>query len=256
MIRNMQTNLACFGVLGVLAFYLTAYGAESISKKWPQPQKGILVFAPPEDAVVPTNGIACFTVVAQDDQKKAAPLYFQWQKNETIIPGATQASLILSNVQIADVGFYSCLVYRGNTNAKPIVVRGIEPDAPGARLFVYSGTNTVVSGPYQPGTGNKSCIGSYLGRVTFKVPGTQSTWFSRPAGTTQCTITDTSGYSTPYSAKVEAVESYSLWSTCKVQTVTFPTKAPPTYKYQFTTYVTSGAPPSGSTLTLDIQWLP
>ena len=216
----------------------------------------VKIFSLPEDTVARTNGTASFTVVPEPAELARLPhLQFQWQKNGTNILNATRASLIITNVQISDVGFYTCMLRKTKTAAS-IIIRGADSDAPGARLFVYSGTNTSVTGPYQPSGGSRSCIGSYLGYVTFKVPGTQSTWFSRPAGMTSGTITDTTGLGGSYSSKVEVVESYSLWSTCAVQTVSFPAQAYPPYKYQFTTCVTSGAPPSGTPLSLDIQWFP
>jgi hypothetical protein len=241
-------------IAGVVAVFVCCNSAFAGIPAWPKPQKGIKVFSRPLDAVVPTNGVACFTVVAEPSNLSQT-LTYQWQKNGTNIAGTDDPSLLLTNVQTSDVGFYTCVVRRG-TNGPSIVVKGVDPDLPGAQLFVYTGTNTTVYGPYAPGRGTKSCIGTYVGRTIFKVPGTSNEWFSRPSGTTSATITDISGFTGSYNAKVQVVESYSLWSTCAVHAVTFPTRPPPTYLYQFTIYVTAGAPPSGSTLTLDINWLP
>jgi hypothetical protein len=251
MTTQIKTIISLTAMAGLLA---SSTVSEAAAPKWPKPVKGIKVFSLPEDQVVPTNGLACFVVVAERAKTSYAPLTYQWQRNGSNIFAATEPSLVISNVQLYDVGFFTCVVRRG-TNGPSVTVKGVECDAPGARLFVYTGTNTAVTGPYQPGTGTKPCVSNYLGKVTFKVPGTQTTWFSRPSGTTQCMITDTTSLSPPYASKVQVVNTY-LWSTCAVNTVTFPTEPPPNYKYQFTTYVTAGAPPLGTGLALDIQWLP
>lgn len=52
------------------------------------------------------NVNATLTVVAQG----GAPLSYQWRRNGFVVPGATSASLILSNVQTSDAGRYSVLV--------------------------------------------------------------------------------------------------------------------------------------------------
>ena len=70
---------------------------------------GILtVNQPPVVTTQPTNlslnigQTATFTVVATG----TAPLTYQWQKYSTVIPGATSATLTLTNVQMSDIGSY------------------------------------------------------------------------------------------------------------------------------------------------------
>jgi len=55
---------------------------------------------------VVASNTPCFTVAAQG----TAPLSFQWSFNTTNCPVATNATLILSNVQLAQAGSYSVLV--------------------------------------------------------------------------------------------------------------------------------------------------
>ena len=244
---------------------VVVFAADQPDKRWPKAEKGINVFSHPEDQVVPTNGYACFTVVAVcEDLKKPKPLYFKWQKNGANITGVsnvfgvTSPSLLISNAQTADVGFYTCVVSLGSSNGPTsIIVGGVDQDLPGAQLFVYTGSNTVVNGPYAPGTGSKTCMGgstfTYIGRATMKWP-SGSTWVSRPSGFTQGQGTETTGLSTPYASIIQVVDN-ALWDTCGVSVVTFPASALPK-KYQYTIYVTAGAPPLGTPLTLDNTWLP
>ncbi len=56
----------------------------------------------PADQVVIVGGAATFTVLASG----TPPLSYQWQRAGTNLPGATAATLVLSNVQPADAGSY------------------------------------------------------------------------------------------------------------------------------------------------------
>jgi hypothetical protein len=259
-----KTNRMLGVVAATIVAALVVFAAEQPDKKWPRAQKGIEVFSQPEDQVVPANGHACFTVVAVcEDLKKPKPLYFKWKKNGTDITGTsnvfgiTSPSLLISNAQTADVGFYTCAVSIGSSNSPSIIVGGTDPELPGAQLFVYRGTNTAVSGPYAPGTGTKTCMGgstfTYVGRATMKWPG-GSTWISRPSGKTHGQGLETTGLGAPYASIIQVVDN-ALWDTCGVSVVTFPASALPK-KYQYTIYVTAGAPPLGTSLTLTNTWLP
>ena len=246
-----------------MAAIIIVIGAGLIwAAEWPDAQKGIKVYSYAEDQVVPKNGTACFTIVIEPEKEKE-PLFFRWQKNgsnlaaTTNISGVTTPSLVLSNVQIADVGFYTCEVRRGNAGGQSIIVGGTEKDAPGARLFVYTGTNTAGSGPYQPGVGTRTCMGqtfNYIGKTTMKWPPNNSTWVTRPSGKTTGTATETTGLGAPYASTIQVVDN-SLWDTCGVSVVTFPAKPYPK-KYQFTVYVTAGQPALGTPLTIDLTWSP
>jgi hypothetical protein len=222
----------------------------------------IIILSKPEDRIAPTNGTALFAVVAEPGPGKSGDsLTFQWQKNGYNIAGATGPSLVLTNVNVSDVGFYNCMVGIQGTGIKRLVNSG-DDDAPGARLFVYIGTNTAVAGPYQPGTGSKSCVGAYVGKVTMIDPVSKRTWFSRPTSKTNCKIVDiTSTLGLPtspaYSSKVSFVDSFDLASNCGTTALgPFAVAAPPTHQYQFTIWVTSGNLPLGTPITMDIQWGP
>ena len=63
----------------------------------------------PLDRSVGRGGSITFNVIATG----GTPLYYQWQKNGVNIPSATGASLTLTNVQPANVGYYSVIVSNG-----------------------------------------------------------------------------------------------------------------------------------------------
>ena len=241
--------IACALILGTLAFLAESAHAE----KYPKAIKGIKVFSPPEDRVVLTNGTAFFAVVTEPSSLHSQPLTFQWQKNGTNMAGRIYPSLHITNVQVSDVGFYSCVISRGSTSLK---VGSEDPDAPGARLFVIESTNTAVSGPVQPGTGTRSCVGSYTGCVLFKTID-NSSWWTPPTGATNCTITDTSRtfYTPQYVPVVQWADNY-LNNSCATNQVSFPVVSG--RRYQFTTYIKNTMPPpnSGDRLTLDVTWGP
>ena len=184
---------------------------------------------------------------------------YQWVKNSIRIEGATNSFYSINPVTKEAAGFYAVLVTSGYEYPEEVI-------SCTATLYTYdtkgkgtmevaapipmSASFTNSSGGVIGGGGTKGyCPSNYAGIVKFKTPG-GSSWWPRPAGTTQCTITDQS----PYTTKVEAVESGTLMSWCNTETVTFPTQALPR-KYQFTTYFTTINPPvPGEIITLLINW--
>jgi PKD repeat protein len=64
------------------------------------------ITAPPEDQTVTLGGSAFFGVAAAG----TLPLGYQWQFNGTPIPGATNSTLILTNVQLIHDGSYAVVV--------------------------------------------------------------------------------------------------------------------------------------------------
>ena len=88
-----------------------------------------LISQQPRSQVVPVNSNATFTVVVAG----SPPLSFQWQVNNSPIPGATSPILVLNGVRISDAGAYSVHV----TN--PVGSISSEP----ATLMVASGKISV-----------------------------------------------------------------------------------------------------------------
>jgi hypothetical protein len=65
-----------------------------------------VIVSQPTNRTVTVGDTATFIVTANG----TAPLSYQWQLNTTILPGQTNSSLILANVQTNDAGNYSVLV--------------------------------------------------------------------------------------------------------------------------------------------------
>jgi hypothetical protein len=223
----------------------------------------INIISLPEDDVIPTNGFTVFTVVAENAITPANQLLYQWYKNDFPLLNQTNASLGITNAAITDVGFYTCAL-RTSTNARPLTVLGRDGDAPGARLYIYTGDNTAIHGPYQPAGTNPDCIGDYTGFCLFKDDVTGRYSFPRPAGSPSVTITDTTSLSSGYLSRLYYYENYTTAHGCQDgrNLLTFapvpwmiPSPSSAT-RYQFSIYAkTSPFPPTiGTDLTLDVHF--
>ena len=101
----------------------------------------------PESQVVRLGSNACFTVAVAP----AASATFQWLRNGTNLPGATQTTLLFSNAQYAASGFYSVAVtVDGSTLASDtasLLVSAVDPlDAWRIRASVSAGPNDLFYG--------------------------------------------------------------------------------------------------------------
>ena len=254
MIKNVNRAVASAAVVALLVTYAHTSRAETHKST-----KGIEVLYYVDDQTVWTNQTATFTAQARPslNSKKPQALTYQWQKNGTNILGETNATLVISNVQVSNVGFYTVLL---TNTAKTSVWKKLgscDEDAPGASLFVLKGTNTAVSGPIQTGGGIKYCAQGYHAWVTFR-NANNSLWWTPGSGSVNCVITDMSrnNYTPPYTALVQAVDNITLNSWCGNNSVSFPVTTG--HKYQFTTFIMSAVPPpqTGDIITLDINWWP
>jgi hypothetical protein len=70
-----------------------------------QPPTGVQVRVRPDPQAAPTTN-ATFSLLAYS----TSPLRYQWRFNGTDIPGATASTLIVTNVQVASAGNYTCVV--------------------------------------------------------------------------------------------------------------------------------------------------
>ncbi len=97
----------------------------------------------PASQTTVVGGTATFTATADGN----APLSYQWVHEDVDIPGATDASLTLSNVQAADVGSYYVVVTNDvgatTSNAATLTVTGLPPviTVPPASQTVNAGAN-------------------------------------------------------------------------------------------------------------------
>ncbi len=71
-----------------------------------QPDEPPEILTPPQTQVVAEGDSVTFSVVASG----TPPLYYQWQRNQTNLPGAVQASLTLNPVTYEDTGSYRVVV--------------------------------------------------------------------------------------------------------------------------------------------------
>jgi len=89
-------------------------------------------------------------------------LRYQWRFNDTFLPGATNATLLLTNIQLSQAGSYSVVVY----NAAGSVVSS------GAQLTVYSPLAIVVQPPSQSvpagATVNQGIVAVGVGTLRFQ----------------------------------------------------------------------------------------
>ena len=91
----------------------TLYAAGSMGKC--QTSVSPSIQAGPQNQAVPPGGTVSFTVIAAG----TSPLSYQWSFNGAGIAGATSSALVLTNVQLANVGTYAVTVTNlyGSTNS-------------------------------------------------------------------------------------------------------------------------------------------
>jgi hypothetical protein len=97
------------------------------------------------------------TVVFSVSASGTGPLEYQWRKNEINIGGATQQSLVISNVQSADAGVYSVRVSNSagsavSSNATLTVISPPPPPPPGGAYAVIPRTAEGVEQIFGSGT--------------------------------------------------------------------------------------------------------
>ena len=185
-------------------FQVQSVTNEFIPPQWPWVvSTNIKVLHRPKDQIVITNGTAFYSVVAEAaNENDTNIVQYQWLKNELVINDATNSFLILTNVTTNDVAFYTVDI-RLAPDTNYYRIRSIELDAPGARLYVYHGSNTSVTGPLQlaPEGSSLSCIGNFAAWLPLKHPSTGSTYFYRPSGSS-VVVADLTPTTGGYSSKV------------------------------------------------------
>jgi hypothetical protein len=112
------------------------------------------------------------------------------------------------------------------------------------------------SGAVNNTSGSATCVGSYTASAKITNSATGTIWFTPPSGTTNATITDSSGLSSPYVSVVQAVRKRDAVSWCETNTVSFPASSSEQYKFYIYVKNTPPPPSSGQVLTLDVQWEP
>jgi hypothetical protein len=198
------------------------------------------IIAQPEDQMVPFGSNAVFNVTAVNTDG------CQWLRNGSPLDGQTNTSLVISNCDIKDVGYYSCNLYK---DIETVPTRS-------ASLMVYTNTidpqtgvdPVVVFGfPVSGSGGSGTCPGHYAGYVNYTKTIAQG-WGWVPDttnGNTLFTASDTNRTDT----KIQYLGKYGD-NNCNPTTVTIPSPASsPTYR--FTIFFTNNVPTNAYTITLD-----
>lgn len=102
----------------------------------------------------------------------------------------------------------------------------------------------------ESGGSGSGCPGAYVG-YTKMTNSSGGIWITPPAGTTNGTLTDISGFPSPYSSSVYVARKSDLATWCDTGSVTFP--ATHSDSYQLLVFVTSSPAPTNA-LILQINW--
>lgn len=204
----------------------------------PQPQYP-LIFVQPDDLCVPFGSTATFIVTAFNANG------YQWLRNGNPIPNATNSTLTIQNVQIQNVGYYSCDVFK---DFESVPTRSALLQVFSSSIDPKTGVDPVVvySFPCLGAGGSGSCPGSYSGYVNYTKPYTNGWGWSPDTtnGNTVFTASDTNQANT----KVQYFGAYGDVG-CNQTTVTIPNPAlSPVYR--FTIYFPSSAPTNPYPITL------
>ena len=264
-------------------FGLAGHSFADESNNYPKVVNGVRIISRIPDQVVRIGDRAVFIVGAEADQGTNG-LVFRWYRNSIAlttnnarITGVETSVLIIDKAERADVGFYTCQIRKNLGDGKlgePVIAYGKDADAPDpsiapAKLFVVIGKHTVTSGPYAPGAGTASCIGSFLGKTVFPAPPPPPPtaapyppeyWHIRPGAQKKVKIDDMTpgGNGTNYTAKVQIWESTGLNTPCGNDNVQYNNVRAWSsgYAYKFTLYVISSSGTVPEILDLDVSWTP
>jgi len=194
-----------------------------------------LITRQPLDQAVLAGSTATFSAQAVN-----GAVAYQWLRNGVPLEGQTKSTLILENIAIQDVGYYSCDV---SNSEEAVPTRA-------ALLNVYTmsggggGPITVYGLPVVSGGSQGSCPGAYAGYVNYIKTVSQGWGWAPSAGTTVHTASDGNRTDTKviYGGKFGD-------GGCNQTTVTVPD---PTYspKYRFSIYFPNNAPTNSYPITL------
>lgn len=133
---------------------VTAYGNDPLNWVAAAPTPGTnvtpgqrpVIVTPPQSLSLDEGQTASFSVVATG----APPLLVQWRFNGALISGATSATLLLTNVQVAQAGAYDALVFGPggsalSTAAQLVVLKPPVINAHPVSQTVRAGSNAVFS---------------------------------------------------------------------------------------------------------------
>ena len=169
----------------------------------------------PLDQLVPVGGTAQYSVQA------ANATAYQWYFNNAIIDGETNETLVVTNVQVSNVGLYSALVFNGaddvptrsallnvyvassstststSTTTSPMRASAMMSATSLSLNDLGAGSVIVVFGfPLQSMGGNGNCPGKYAGYVNYTKTVAQGWGWTPSTSNTVYTATDTNATNT------------------------------------------------------------
>lgn len=136
------------------------------------------ITAQPQNLVVNMTSNAVFSVVAVG----SAPLSFEWRKDGVVLNGATNASLILSNVQTNQAGNYAVVItnaYGSVTSSVAVLV--VNPARPGTVVTWGYNSDGQTSGPFGI-TEVRAIAASYYHTIALRIDGTVAGWGANTYG--------------------------------------------------------------------------
>ncbi len=222
-----QQNLKIVMCITLCGLVLAARGREvSDQAEFPQ------ISEQPTDRDVPLGGSTVLTIQSTNADS------FQWYRNGVPLAGETNSTLMLENVTVADVGYYSGVLIKG-TEVLP---------TRSAAVTVYAmsggGNFTVFGSPVPSGGSSGSCPGTYAGYVNYTKTVSQGWGWAPSTNTTVHTASDLNRSDT----KVYYAGKYGDTG-CNQTTVTVPhpTASP---KYRFTIFFANNVPTNSYAITL------
>ncbi|MEO7300539.1 MAG: immunoglobulin domain-containing protein, partial [Verrucomicrobiota bacterium] len=135
----------------------SSYGLVTIQNSRFSPMGQVIGTSPsitsqPQSQTVTAGGTASFTVAASG----STPFNFQWRKNGNSIGGATNASLVLFNVQAGNAGTYTVVVSNsvGNVSSAEAILTVNPASSPLAtRAIIKNGSSFAISVAVSPVAG-------------------------------------------------------------------------------------------------------
>lgn len=204
----------------------------------PQPQYP-LISVQPDDQSVPFGSNATFSVTARNANG------YQWLFNGNVITNGTNSTLVIQNVGIQNVGYYSCDVFKDfesiptRSALLQTYTNWIDPQTGVDPMVVYSF-------PYPGGGSGGSCPGCYVGYVNYTKPYTNGWGWAPDTSNSNTVFTASDGNAT--NTKVQYFGAYGDVG-CNQTTVTVPNPAfSPVYR--FTIYFPGNAPTNAYPITL------
>ena len=217
----------------------TSLNASVGTFQYPVPQQQYpFIILQPNDQSVPFGSNAIFSVTAQNTGG------YQWLYNGNPISNGTNSTLVIQNVSIQNVGYYSCDVFKGLQSVPTrsallqVYTNWIDPQTGVDPMVIYSY-------PYPSEGQQSSCPGKYVGYVYYTPGG--NTWgypIDTTNGNTVFTATDNNSANT----KIQYVGEYGDEG-CNQTTVTVP-NPPMSPQYVFCIYFTNSVPTNAYPITL------